>query len=98
MLRCILSLQRLLDEKVIRTGKINCQDYYSLCRDVGVRSYPSLRFYEGRTHEGMSQVRPKSISSSKALLKLGLLLLSYKDFFQTIIRLLNNANKVSKLQ
>lgn len=47
--------KRLLNEKAIQTAKINCQEHYSLCRDVGIRSYPSLRFYEGRTQEGTSQ-------------------------------------------
>jgi len=39
----------------VKAAKINCEEQYHLCREVGIRAYPSVRFYSGAIQEGMSQ-------------------------------------------
>lgn len=40
----------------MKTAKVNCEEHYGLCREAGIRSYPTIRFYPGALREGMSQV------------------------------------------
>eukprot|EP00794_Sanderia_malayensis_P017549 gene17549-19299_t len=39
----------------IKTAKVDCEEHYNLCREVGIRAYPTLRFFPGAFKEGMSQ-------------------------------------------
>ena len=38
----------LKDETNIHVGKIDCQQYSSLCTEVGVRSYPTIRLFPSK--------------------------------------------------
>ena len=31
----------------MRCGRLDCQQYPRLCRDAGVRAYPTLKLYQG---------------------------------------------------
>ncbi|XP_065051980.1 dnaJ homolog subfamily C member 10-like [Rhopilema esculentum] len=39
----------------VKAAKVNCEENYNLCREAGIRAYPSLRFYPGAFKDGMSQ-------------------------------------------
>ena len=34
----------------VRAGKINCDRFQQLCRQLGIRSYPTVRYYSGSTY------------------------------------------------
>ena len=38
-------------DKVL-AGKINCERFQQLCRQLGIRAYPTIRFYPGNTGRG----------------------------------------------
>lgn len=39
----------------VKAAKVNCEEHYSLCREAGIRAYPTVRFYPGAFQSGMSQ-------------------------------------------
>jgi len=39
----------------VKFGKVNCEVHHGLCREVGIREYPSVRLYQGAWKAGMSQ-------------------------------------------
>ncbi|XP_015119797.1 dnaJ homolog subfamily C member 10 [Diachasma alloeum] len=40
-------------EGVIRVGAVNCEDDWSLCRQLGIQSYPTLLFYPRNSQHGI---------------------------------------------
>ncbi|XP_011310847.1 dnaJ homolog subfamily C member 10-like [Fopius arisanus] len=40
-------------EGVIRVGAVNCEDDWSLCRQLGIQSYPTLLFYPKNSQHGI---------------------------------------------
>ena len=34
----------------VKAGKVNCDRFQQLCRQLGIRAYPTIRYYSGSTY------------------------------------------------
>lgn len=54
-----LAAKQLDDGRHLKFAKVNCESFPNICRNAGIQSYPSVRYYPGKT--GWSHQSPFGI-------------------------------------
>lgn len=53
-------------EGIVNAGKVDCDTYKYLCRQAGIRAYPTVRFYRGSTRSKIQNIHGEDINSQDA--------------------------------
>jgi len=70
----------------IKCGKVNCDNSPYICREVGIRAYPSVLFYPGATFDGITQ----------SIVGVAMNTLDTEYLYTTSLQLLANHNQEKK--